>query len=73
MNRDGSSGQNLGTAIADGQQYEVNTSPPVPGGLVTITYQAQGIVPGDYDIPARMTSDQTGGTTTEVVTLHVTP
>ena len=72
-NRDGSSGINMSPLPGDNTTWTINTSPPVPGGFVTITYQARGIVPGVYDIPARMTSDQTAGTTTEVVTLHVTP
>ena len=44
----------------------------MPGGSVQITYDAFGKRQGVYVVPARMTSDQTLGTTTERVTLTVT-
>jgi hypothetical protein len=46
--------------------------PPTPGGFVEITYGAVGKKRGTFVIPARMTTDQTVGITTERVTLTVT-
>jgi hypothetical protein len=71
-NRDGSSGVNMSPLPTDNTDWTINTSPPTPGGFVEITYQALGNEKGVFVIPARMTSDQTVGTTTERVTLTVT-
>ena len=71
-NRDGSSGVNMSPLPTDNSDWTVDTSPPTPGGFVEIAYQALGKQAGVYVIPARMTSDQTVGTTTERVTLTVT-
>jgi hypothetical protein len=71
-NRDGSSGVNMSPLPTDNTDWTVNTSPPTPGGLVQISYTAQGNQKGTWVIPARMTSDVTVGTTTEPVTLTVT-
>jgi subtilisin family serine protease len=72
-NRDGSSGVNMSPLPTDNSDWTIDTSPPTPGGFVEIAYQALGKQAGVYVIPARMTSDQTAGTTTERVTLTVTP
>lgn len=71
-NRDGSSGVNISPVPTDNSDWTVNTSPPTPGGFVEITYQARGDQRGTYVVPARMTSDQNLGTTTERVSLTVT-
>jgi hypothetical protein len=71
-NRDGSSGVNMTPLPADNTDWTINTSPPTPGGLVEITYDAVGKGRGTFVIPARMTTDQTVGITTERVTLTVT-
>jgi subtilisin family serine protease len=72
-NRAGSSGVNLDPLPADDQAYTVNAGFPTPGGSVTITYDAKGIRAGTYTLSARMTSNQTVGTTSKLVTLTVTP
>jgi hypothetical protein len=71
-NRDGSSGVNIDPLPTDGSDWTINTSPPTPGGIVEITYDALGKRTGTYVVPARMTSDLTVGVTTERVTLTVT-
>jgi hypothetical protein len=71
-NRSGTSGVNMTPLPADGTDWRINTSPPTPGGFVQITYDARGKRAGTYVIPARMTTDQTAGTTTQRVTLTVT-
>ena len=71
-NRDGSSGVNMDPLPTDDSDWTIETSPPTPGGFVEVSYQALGKQAGVYVIPARMTSDQTAGTTTERVTLTVT-
>jgi hypothetical protein len=71
-NRDGSSGVNMTPLPTDNTDWTINTSPPTPGGFVEITYDALGKRKGVYVIPARMTTDQTVGTTVENVTLTVT-
>ena len=60
--------------VALGQHATGRSTPrrPTPGGFVQITYDALGKKVGVYVLPARMTSDQTLGTTTERVTLTVT-
>ncbi|HWE82424.1 MAG TPA: S8 family serine peptidase [Gaiellaceae bacterium] len=62
-NRDGSSGINLATAPADGSEYAVNTSPPSPGGSVSINFTVGSKKPGSFVSRASMTSDVTPGTT----------
>jgi subtilisin family serine protease len=71
-NRDGSSGVNISPLPTDGSDWTINTSPPTPGGFVEITYNAVGKRRGTFVIPARMTTDQTVGITTQRVTLTVT-
>ena len=69
-NRDGSSGVNLvGAPVAS--DYVVKTSPPLPGGTVTITYKATVSRHGTYAIPASMTSDLVRGTAIRTVVLSV--
>jgi hypothetical protein len=41
-NRDGSSGVMLGSVPATGNDFTIVASPPVPGGSVTVTYDAFG-------------------------------
>lgn len=70
-NRDGTSGVNQ--APVANTDFTVNTSPPTPGGSVHITYNAFGKKAGSATLAARLTSDQTPGTTTVVVPITVTP
>jgi hypothetical protein len=72
-NRDGTSGANASSAPADGSQYQVHTSPPVPGGSVAIPFDVSSKKQGTYHSDASMTSDQTPGTTIAPQTLTVTP
>jgi hypothetical protein len=72
-NRRGSSGVNIGPAPSDGQEYVVTTSGPGPGGMVVLTFEAQGQRAGDYVLTARMNSSLTVGTTTARANLHVGP
>jgi Subtilase family/PA domain/Fibronectin type-III domain len=72
-NRTGSSGVNIATAPANGSEYRVVTSPPTPGGQVTIPYDITANLPGSYTSIASMTSDQTPGVTQIVTPLTVTP
>jgi subtilisin family serine protease len=72
-NRTGSSGVNIPTAPANGSEYRVVTSPPTPGGHVTIPYDITANLPGSYTSIASMTSDQTPGVTQVVTPLTVTP
>ncbi|MBA3737194.1 MAG: S8 family serine peptidase [Actinobacteria bacterium] len=72
-NRSGTSGVNITPPPTDGSDWTINTSGPTPGGRLEITYEALGKKTGTFVIAARMTTDQTLGTTTENVTLSVTP
>jgi subtilisin family serine protease len=72
-NRDGTSGANASSAPADGSQYQVHTSPPVPGGSVSIPFDVSSKKTGTFHSDASMTSDQTPGTTIAPQTLTVTP
>jgi hypothetical protein len=71
-NRDGSSAAELTPVPAAGSDWTVVTSPPAPGGGVTITYDAVGHAAGSHPLVARMTSDATTGTTVEKVVITVT-
>jgi subtilisin family serine protease len=72
-NRDGSSGKNNPVAgNLNGTGFRVNTSPPLPGGSVTITYDVKGKNPGSYTLTTRMTSNLVGGTTVTRQLLTVT-
>jgi hypothetical protein len=69
-NRDGTSGVNLGAAPT-AADYVIETSPPTPGGSVTITYEALGTKVGGYDLTATATSPLFNGTATRVVRITV--
>lgn len=71
-NRDGSSGVNLGSVPVAGNEFVITAGSPTPGGSVTVTYDAFGIKPGTYVLPARLATDITPGITTERVTILVT-
>jgi hypothetical protein len=71
-NRDGSSGVNMSPLPTSNSDWTINTSPPTPGGIVEITYDALGKRQGVFVVPARMTSGLTIGVTTERITLTVT-
>jgi subtilisin family serine protease len=70
-NRDGTSGKNRIPASND--TVRVITSPPTPGGKVTITYDAFGRNAGTHDILATLTSNLVQGATTDRETITVTP
>ena len=70
-NRDGSSGVNLGSVPAEDDDYEILTSPPTPGGSITIPYEALGTKVGAYDLTATATSPIFNGTATSVVRITV--
>jgi subtilisin family serine protease len=69
-NRDGTSGKNR--TPASNEQVRVLTSPPTPGGKVTITYDAFGRNAGVHDILATYTSSLVQGATTDTETITVT-
>jgi len=71
-NRDGTSGKNFGAIPAALSNIRVNTSPPTPGGMVSITYDAFGRNAGVHDILASFTSSVVQGTTTDKETITVT-
>lgn len=71
-NRDGTSGKNFGAIPAALSDIRVNTSPPAPGGKVTITYDAFGRNAGVHDILATLTSSVVPGVTTDKETITVT-
>jgi Subtilase family/Fibronectin type-III domain len=71
-NRAGTSGVNITPLPTSNSDWTIHTSGPTPGGRLEITYNAVGKRRGVFVVPARMTSDQTVGTTTENVTLTVT-
>ncbi len=69
-NRDGTSGINaVVRGVDDG--WRIHTSPPIPGGSVTITYDIKGKKVGTYTLVTKMTSDQTPGTTTATQSIDV--
>jgi hypothetical protein len=70
-NRDGTSGKNR--LPASNETVRVITSPPTPGGKVTITYDAFGRNAGTHDILATLTSNLVQGATTDRETITVTP
>lgn len=71
-NADGTSGAQLGSAPADGDGWVVDTSPPVPGGSLTVTYDVRSDVGGAYEIPATVATDVMAGRTIERARLEVT-
>jgi hypothetical protein len=70
-NRTGTSGVNF--TPATNTDWTINTSPPQPGGSVTIPFDVQGTTTGVFDSVAALTSNVTPGTTQEVETITVTP
>jgi Subtilase family/PA domain/Fibronectin type-III domain len=74
-NRDGSSGANIATAPANGSEFAVNTTPPTPGGSVSIPFQltAKKNGEGTWTSVAALTSDTTPGVTEVVQPITVTP
>jgi hypothetical protein len=71
-NRLGTSGAMLAAAPDDGDAFHIETSPPPPGGAVTITYDAVGEAPGSYEIEARLETSVDNGVAIEIVHLEVT-
>jgi Subtilase family/PA domain len=72
-NRTGTSGQNLASQPADHTEYGVHTSPPTPGGAVTVTFDVMSRFAGLYHSVASMTSDSTPGITSVSQAVTVTP
>jgi hypothetical protein len=70
-NRDGTSGQNISPAPADNSEFAVITTPPAPGGSVTITYDVSSKNVGTFRTQASMTSNLTPGATQIEVPLIV--
>jgi subtilisin family serine protease len=70
-NRDGSSGVMLGSVPPTGSDYTITAGSPIPGGALTITYDATGLSKGKFGVVARLQSDVTPGTTSEVVFIRV--
>lgn len=70
-NRDGTSGTNLGAVPAAGSKYSVETSPPAPGGHVTITYGALAQALGEHVLSASATSNLTRAAAIEEVNITV--
>jgi hypothetical protein len=71
-NRLGTSGAMLGVMPVAGDGFHIETSPPPPGGAISITYDAVGEAAGSYDIEARLESDVDNGVAVEIVHLEVT-
>jgi hypothetical protein len=71
-NRDGTSAAQLNAVPAVGESYHVETSPPVPGGLVTITYDAVGTGEGTQKLRVRVIDGPQGGVTVVSETIRVT-
>ncbi len=71
-NRTGTSGQNIQGPVPDHSSYSIHTSPPTPGGSVTITYDVKGRQRGSYTLTTTMTSDRVRGITVARQPLTVT-
>jgi hypothetical protein len=71
-NRDGTSGQNIASAPASGSEYRPVLSGPVPGGIVTLPFDLFSAKTGAWHSDAKLTSDQTAGTTitSQKITVH---
>ena len=65
-NRDGTSGENIATAPANGSEYQVHTTPPTAGGSVSIPYDITSKKPGTYHSVASMTSPWTPASVVKV-------
>ncbi len=72
-NRAGTSGVNLASQPADGSEYKVNTTPPAPGGVATLSFDVWSKAAGTYNSVASMTSSTTPGTTQSTQVITVTP
>ena len=72
-NRDGTSAAQLGSVPADNSSHHVETSPPPPGGMAVITYDAVGTGPGKQEMIVRMVSDVQRGATFAASPVTVTP
>jgi hypothetical protein len=62
-NRDGTSGVNLPSYPGDGTELGVHTTPPTPGGSVTLSFDLFSKKAGAFHSLASMTSDATPGVT----------
>jgi hypothetical protein len=72
-NRDGSSGLNIASAPADGSEYRPVLGGPVPGGVVSFPFDIFSKKAGTWFSDAKLTSDQTPGTTIAPQAITVTP
>ncbi|MEA2676065.1 MAG: hypothetical protein QOJ81_206, partial [Chloroflexota bacterium] len=60
-----------GTVAPDDDGYYIDTLDSIPGGTITIDYDAFGKKTGNFDVKATMTSDVTQGTDYQIVKIHV--
>lgn len=60
-----------GTVAPSNLGYFIDTLDSVPGGTITIDYDAFGKKTGNFDVKAKMTSDVTQGTDFQIVKIHV--
>jgi hypothetical protein len=72
-NRDGMSGMNIASAPADGSEYRPVLGPPTPGGSVSFGFDVFSGAAGTWFSDAKMTTDQTPGTTIASQAITVTP
>jgi hypothetical protein len=72
-NRDGTSGQNLAAAPANGSDWTIHLAPPQAGGVATVTYDVSATKVGEFPSLANLTSNVTPGITQVPVDLTVTP
>ena len=72
-NRTGTSGVNLSPAPADNNEYRVNTTAPVAGGVVTISFDVFSKLAATYHSVASMTSSTVPGVTQVSQAITVTP
>lgn len=72
-NRDGTSGKNIASAPADGSEYRPVLGAPVAGGMVVLPFDIWSKKLGTFHSDARMTSDQTPGTTIAPQAITITP
>jgi hypothetical protein len=71
-NRDGSSGVNLGSVPAAGNEFAITAGAPTAGGSVTVTYDVLGRKRGTFTLVASLETDITPGSTTVPVSVRVT-
>ena len=60
-----------GTVAPSNLGYFIDTLDSIPGGTITIDYDAFGKKTGNFDVKAKMTSDVTQGTDYQIVKIHV--